>query len=63
MDATKPVIDKATVGADNKSVRLHVSQLQEGHIHHLVAAGVRSTEGALLLHNAAYYTLNYIPEK
>jgi hypothetical protein len=63
VDATSPTIASATVGADRKSVRLQLSALQEGHIHHLVAAGLRSMEGAPLLHNTAYYTLNYIPQK
>jgi hypothetical protein len=36
--------------------------LQEGHVHELHAAGVRSAAGSPLLHSAAYYTLNYIPE-
>ena len=63
VDATKPAVTKVEVGADRKSVRVYVSQLQEGHIHQLVAAGVRSSEGLPLLHNIAYYTLNYIPAK
>jgi hypothetical protein len=44
-------------------VRLYVNGLQEGHIHDLSAAGVRSAEGLPLLHKEAYYTLNYIPGK
>lgn len=63
VDATTPSVTKATVNPDGKSVRLQLSKVEEGHIHHLVAAGVRSTDGAPLLHNTAYYTLNYIPEK
>ena len=45
-----------------KSVRLYVDGLQEGHIHDLNAAGVRSADGLPLLHPQAYYTLNYIPK-
>ena len=48
---------------DGKSVRLYVDGLQEGHIHDLAAAGVRSADGQPLLHPQAYYTLNYIPAK
>jgi hypothetical protein len=44
-------------------VRIYLSKLEEGHIHTLTAAGLRSTDGLPLLHNIAYYTLNYIPEK
>ncbi len=62
VDATKPTIEKVTVGADGKSVRLTVNGLVEGHVHELSAKGVTSTVGGPLLHNMAYYTLNYIPE-
>jgi glucose/arabinose dehydrogenase len=63
VDQTTPTITRAEVGADGKSVRLYVSGLQEGHIHELHAAGVRSTGGLPLLHAEAYYTLNYLPAK
>ncbi len=69
-DYGSPVVDNTTakitqveVGKDNKTVRLHVDGLQEGHIHDLTAAGVRSAEGQPLLHNKAYYTLNYFATK
>ncbi len=61
VDQTTPKITKVEVGKDGKSVRLWVDGLQEGHIHDLRAAGVRSMEGQALLHPEAYYTLNYIP--
>ena len=63
VDATTPTIKKVTVAPDRKSVRLYVDGLQEGHIHDLNAAGVRSEDGQPLLHPEAYYTLNYIPAK
>ncbi len=63
VDATTPKITKVQVGQDNKSVRLWVDGLQEGHIHDLALAGVRSAEGRPLLHPQAYYTLNYLPAK
>jgi hypothetical protein len=63
VDATTPKITKVEVGKDNKSVRLWVDGLQEGHIHDLAASGIRSSEGEALLHPQAYYTLNYIPTK
>jgi glucose/arabinose dehydrogenase len=63
VDPTTPSIDKVTVAADGKSARLYVSQLQEGHVHELSAAGVRSLDGLPLLHKEAYYTLNYVPAK
>jgi glucose/arabinose dehydrogenase len=63
VDQTVPKITKVEVGKDNKSVRLWVDGLQEGHIHDLALAGVRSEDGQPLLHPQAYYTLNYIPKK
>jgi hypothetical protein len=63
VDQTKPTVDRVTVGADKKSVRIYLSKLEEGHIHALTAPGVRSADGLPLLHNIAYYTMNYIPEK
>jgi len=35
----------------------------EGHVHELHLPGVRSASSEPLLHDAAYYTLNKIPEK
>jgi glucose/arabinose dehydrogenase len=63
VDQTKPTITKVEVGKDGRSARLYVDGLQEGHIHDLALAGVRSTEGQPLLHPQAYYTLNYVPAK
>jgi hypothetical protein len=63
VDHTTPTIEKITVAADGKSARLYISQLQEGHVHELSAAGVRSADSQPLLHKEAYYTLNYIPAK
>ncbi|MFP6765441.1 MAG: hypothetical protein VB858_17570, partial [Planctomycetaceae bacterium] len=59
VDHTTPVIDKVTVSADRKKVRLYVTGLQAGHVHELHADGVRSDAGLPLLHKEAYYTLNY----
>jgi hypothetical protein len=61
VDQTTPTINKIDVAADSHSVRLHVGPLEEGHIHHVSAAGLRSATGLPLLHKDAYYTLNYIP--
>jgi hypothetical protein len=63
VDQTTPKILRIDVGPDGKSVQLHVDRLEEGHVHDLTAAGVRSAEGRPLLHPNAYYTLNYIPSK
>ncbi|HZZ78204.1 MAG TPA: hypothetical protein VFE62_06780 [Gemmataceae bacterium] len=62
VDKTTPTVTKAIVSADNKSVHVSLSKLEEGHIHQLTAPGVRSSDGSPLLHNIAYYTLNYIPQ-
>jgi glucose/arabinose dehydrogenase len=63
VDATTPEITKAVVGSDGKSVRLHVDELQLGHVHELHLDGVRSAGGKPLVHAAAYYTMNHIPSK
>jgi glucose/arabinose dehydrogenase len=62
VDQTTPAIETATVSDDRLSVTLKVNGLQEGHVHELFAEGVRSHEGQLLLHDAAYYTLMYLAE-
>ncbi len=61
VDHTEAKITRADVASDNKSVRLHIDGLQEGHVHELHMDGVRSAKGLPLLHDEAYYTLNYIP--
>ncbi|MEW4529513.1 hypothetical protein [Maioricimonas sp. JC845] len=61
VDHTTPTIESATVSEDGLRVRLKVDGLQEGHVHELHSAGVRSADGLPLLHKEAYYTLNYIP--
>jgi glucose/arabinose dehydrogenase len=63
VDQTRPTIKSVTISEDGFSARLLVNGLQEGHVHELHLPGVRSTKGQLLLHDAAYYTLNYIPTK
>jgi glucose/arabinose dehydrogenase len=63
VDETKPTITEVAVSKDNKSVRLYVKGLQEGHVHDLNASGVKSGDGESLLHPQAYYTLNYVPAK
>jgi len=62
VDKTTPKVTKVTPAPDGKSVRIHLSALAEGHVHALTTAGLRSTDGLPLLHDVAYYTLNYIPE-
>jgi hypothetical protein len=63
VDPTTPTLEKAIVAPDNRSVRLYVKGLQEGHVHELHADGLRSAEGLPLLHKEAYYTLNYLPAR
>jgi glucose/arabinose dehydrogenase len=63
VDTTEPKITKIEVSPDGKKVRLTIDKLQEGHVHELHLDGIRSaTGGQPLLHPAAYYTLNYIPD-
>ncbi len=63
VDHTTPRLERVEVAPDRRSVRLFVHGLQEGHVHDLTAAGVRSAAGLPLLHKEAYYTLNYVPGK
>ncbi|MFO0865894.1 MAG: hypothetical protein U0744_14800 [Gemmataceae bacterium] len=62
VDHSTPTITKVEV-VNDKTVRLTVDGLVPGNVHHLVSSGVRSAEGAGLLHADAYYTLNYIPKQ
>ncbi len=62
VDQTKPAIKSITLSPDHRSARLVLSELAEGHVHELHAAGVRSAKGEPLLHDAAYYTLFYLPK-
>lgn len=62
VDQTKPQIEKAVVSPDGLRVRLYLDVLQIGHVHELKLSGLRSRAGNPLLHDTAYYTLNYIPQ-
>jgi glucose/arabinose dehydrogenase len=62
VDRTTPTIKSIKVAPDRKSARLIIDGLQEGHVHELHFPGIRSAKGEPLLHPAAYYTMNYIPD-
>ncbi|MEO1616444.1 MAG: hypothetical protein AAFV88_11380 [Planctomycetota bacterium] len=59
VDHTQPTIQSASVSDDRMKVRLVIDGLQRGHIHELKAEGVRNKSKQPLLHDLAYYTLNY----
>jgi hypothetical protein len=61
VDQATPVIKSAKVSDDGKSVRLTIEGLVRGHVHHLLAPGVKSATGQALWHPEAFYTLNEIP--
>lgn len=61
VDQIRPEITAAIVSEHGMKVRLEVSPLTKGHVHHLQSPGVRSDAGLPLLHKDAYYTLNEIP--
>jgi glucose/arabinose dehydrogenase len=63
VEQATPVIKKAVVSNDKKSVRLTIEGLVRGHVHHLKAPGVKSASGQNLWHPEAFYTLNEIPTK
>ena len=52
----------ANISPDGRRVRLQVDGLRETFVHELHIPGIRSQSGEPLLHEAAYYTLNRIPE-
>jgi uncharacterized cupredoxin-like copper-binding protein len=60
-DANCP-IRGVVVSADGLKARLVVDSLRLGYIHEIVAEGIRSENGKVLLHNTGYYTLNNIPD-
>jgi len=62
VDKATPVIEKATLSPDRKSVHLQVSGRVQGHVHHFNLGGVKSANGDPLWHPDVYYTLNEIPE-
>jgi len=62
VDKTIPTIERATLSSDGLKLRLTLNEMAEGHVHELHLNGVRSKSGQPLVHPAAYYTLNYIPQ-
>lgn len=62
LDVGAPRIVAAQVSADGLGVLLKVDALVPGHVHELHMAGVKDAGGEKLLHTAAYYTVNQIPE-
>ncbi|MGJ8676510.1 MAG: DUF7133 domain-containing protein [Akkermansiaceae bacterium] len=63
VDKATPVVEKAVVSSDNKSVRLYIDGLVKGHVHHLTINDIKSAKGDQLWHPDVYYTLNEIPSK
>lgn len=63
VDQTTPTITAAHVSEDGLQVTLKVDGLQTGHVHDLTASGLRlaNDPNVPLLHDKAYYTLNYRP--
>ena len=61
VDKASAIVRSAVLGSDGRGVRLVVDGLVEGSVHELDVSKLRSVRGAPLLHDAAYYTLNYRP--
>jgi len=61
VDISSPVIKSVAVSGDGMSAHMVVDGLVLGHVHEMHFAGVRSAQGAPLLHDAGYYTLNSVP--
>ncbi|MFI4875375.1 MAG: hypothetical protein ACIALR_08565 [Blastopirellula sp. JB062] len=62
VDHTEPRIRRVEQ-IDDRTVRLFIDGLQKGHVHQLHASGVRDQADQPLWHDAAYYTLNQIPDE
>jgi hypothetical protein len=62
VDPATPVVEKATVSSDGKSVYIKVSGRVRGHVHHFNLEKVKSSKGDSLWHPDVYYTLNEIPD-
>lgn len=63
VDQTTARIVRAVPAADGLSVRLHLDQVIEDHVHEFDFGGVTSPEGRHLVHAKAYYTVNEIPSE
>jgi glucose/arabinose dehydrogenase len=63
VDQATPVIKSTKVAPDGRSVRLTIEGLVRGHVHQLLAPGVKSASGITLWHPEAFYTLNEIPSE
>jgi hypothetical protein len=59
VDVITPTVTKVT--ATEKTLRITLDRLVQGHIYELRLPGVKNAEGKPLLHDVGYYTLNEIP--
>jgi len=55
-------VRKAEVSSDGLKVKLDVSGLRAGYIHELKVENLTATDGEVILHPQAYYTINSFPE-
>lgn len=61
VDHTNPEVTDIQVSDDGLTIDVTLAEMQIGHVHEVVAAGLKSKSGRNLLHPEAYYTLNYVP--
>ena len=61
VDIQENSVRSATLQPDGKTVRLEVEGLRPGYIFEIKLDGIRGFDGAQLLHDFGYYTLNAIP--
>lgn len=62
VDKSTPVVNRAVVSEDGKSVRIYVDGMVRGHVHHFNLEAVKAASGTTLWHPDVYYTLNEIPD-
>lgn len=58
----KLVVKGVKLSDDSRKLRLVIDNVRQYYIHELILSGIRSNEGLPLLHPAAYYTMNNIPD-
>jgi hypothetical protein len=63
IDQRHHAVQPLSLSTDGRRLTLKVSDLRELYVFEARANGIRSTNGELLVHPDAYYTLNRIPEK
>jgi len=63
IEQTTPLVFAVELSPDHRSAALHVDGVLRNHVHEFNLRHLRSQDGASLVHNHAYYTVNEIPNQ